>query len=212
MRLAGLMAGVILLSSTLVPWTIVFITEREIGSIFTYQGYIFEFPFKAYYVILGPTGASSEWRGYEFTPRYLGIVFLIAGGILAVFGGLKERLRSLFELGTSLGVLSLIFFVAYTSAKVTIEYPLVQSYTIIPVGAFAPLLCCILVFLSALRSAAASRPATTLSCGNCGRSVSPGFKLCPFCGAELRKALCPGCGREVSAEHAFCPHCGTRLA
>lgn len=48
------------------------------------------------------------------------------------------------------------------------------------------------------------------SCSRCGRDVSAEFKLCPYCGYELRPRSCKGCGKEVLAEFKFCPHCGKR--
>ncbi|MBI2648363.1 MAG: zinc ribbon domain-containing protein [Thaumarchaeota archaeon] len=48
------------------------------------------------------------------------------------------------------------------------------------------------------------------SCSRCGRGVNAEFKLCPYCGYELRPRSCQGCGKEVVAEFKFCPHCGKR--
>lgn len=48
------------------------------------------------------------------------------------------------------------------------------------------------------------------SCSRCGRGVNAEFKLCPYCGYELRPKSCQGCGKEVIAEFRFCPHCGKR--
>ncbi len=48
------------------------------------------------------------------------------------------------------------------------------------------------------------------SCSRCGRGVNAEFKLCPYCGYELRPKSCQGCGKEVIAEFKFCPHCGKR--
>ena len=48
------------------------------------------------------------------------------------------------------------------------------------------------------------------SCSRCGRGVKAEFKLCPYCGYELRPRSCQGCGKEVLAEFKFCPHCGKR--
>jgi RNA polymerase subunit RPABC4/transcription elongation factor Spt4 len=48
------------------------------------------------------------------------------------------------------------------------------------------------------------------SCGRCGRGVNAEFRLCPYCGYELRPRSCQECGKEVLAEFRFCPHCGNR--
>lgn len=48
------------------------------------------------------------------------------------------------------------------------------------------------------------------SCSRCGRGVNAEFKLCPYCGYELRPKSCQGCGKEVTADFKFCPHCGNR--
>ena len=48
------------------------------------------------------------------------------------------------------------------------------------------------------------------SCSRCGRGINAEFKLCPYCGYELRPKSCQGCGKEVIAEFKFCPHCGKR--
>lgn len=50
----------------------------------------------------------------------------------------------------------------------------------------------------------------TKSCSRCGRGVNAEFKLCPYCGYELRPKSCQGCGKEVIPEFKFCPHCGKR--
>lgn len=50
----------------------------------------------------------------------------------------------------------------------------------------------------------------TASCSRCGRGVNAEFKLCPYCGYELRPKSCQGCGKEIIAEFKFCPHCGKR--
>jgi len=89
-------------------------------------------------------------------------------------------------------------------------FPITQSYTVIPVGAFMPLLFWVLVFLSA-RKPTAPKPTMELFCGQCGVGVSPNFNVCPFCGVNLRKPSCPKCGKGVSVEHTFCPYCGARL-
>ena len=48
------------------------------------------------------------------------------------------------------------------------------------------------------------------SCSRCGRNVKAEFKLCPYCGFDLKPKGCLGCGQELLAEFRFCPHCGKR--
>lgn len=78
-RFAGLVAGVILLTSAFIPMAVVFGRETVMGSLPS-SFYIFEFPFMKYYLVFAPLTTSSGWEVYEFAPRYLGLVLLIMGG------------------------------------------------------------------------------------------------------------------------------------
>jgi len=50
-----------------------------------------------------------------------------------------------------------------------------------------------------------------LECPECGKELSEGFKLCPYCGYELKPTTCPACGKEISRDFNLCPFCGKKL-
>lgn len=47
-------------------------------------------------------------------------------------------------------------------------------------------------------------------CPVCGRPVDYQYKVCPFCGTEL-KHKCPYCGKDVSPDWNICPYCSNKL-
>jgi len=49
------------------------------------------------------------------------------------------------------------------------------------------------------------------ACPNCSQPVQPGWKMCPFCGAQLVKPTCPNCGQQTQPGWKMCPFCGTQL-
>jgi len=50
-----------------------------------------------------------------------------------------------------------------------------------------------------------------LECPECAKELMPGFKLCPYCGFELKPSICPKCGNQVSVSFNLCPYCGAKL-
>ena len=52
--------------------------------------------------------------------------------------------------------------------------------------------------------------ASTMNCPNCGKPISPDYKVCPYCGTPM-KMLCPSCGKEIEPEYKVCPYCGTKI-
>jgi len=54
-----------------------------------------------------------------------------------------------------------------------------------------------------------------MRCSGCGKPVSPGFKVCPYCGTPVTAAphaaptVCQKCGKELSPDYKVCPDCGT---
>jgi hypothetical protein len=54
------------------------------------------------------------------------------------------------------------------------------------------------------RRAAAGR------CPSCRERVDPGFRACPHCGTNLRRA-CSGCGEALDLLWACCPWCETEV-
>ncbi|MFQ5976006.1 MAG: SPFH domain-containing protein [Candidatus Hydrothermarchaeales archaeon] len=50
-----------------------------------------------------------------------------------------------------------------------------------------------------------------LNCPSCGKTISPNFSLCPYCGDKFEPNLCPKCGKEVEKDFALCPYCGTKF-
>jgi RNA polymerase subunit RPABC4/transcription elongation factor Spt4 len=44
-------------------------------------------------------------------------------------------------------------------------------------------------------------------CANCGRSVQPGWIICPSCRNRLRR-VCPDCGKLVELDWSLCAWCG----
>lgn len=47
-------------------------------------------------------------------------------------------------------------------------------------------------------------------CPVCGKSVDYQYKVCPFCGTEL-KHKCPYCGKDISPDWNVCPYCSNKL-
>jgi len=51
-------------------------------------------------------------------------------------------------------------------------------------------------------------------CVHCGKTVSPDFKICPYCGASIEKPplvtlkACAYCGAKLSPDFKVCPNCG----
>lgn len=203
----NLIAGIILLASTFVPWTIGW-GVNVIGDL-SYNWFVLEFPFMEHFSV--PGLAHNVWAVYKFVPKYLGMTFIFIGGIIAIIGGFRQKYESLLRWGGVSGTLALIFFMGCKSASINILEPISQSYSFIPVGAFIPALFWILVSISAPKEAIITKPATTIFCGQCGSQVSPQFNLCPFCGAKLIKPTCPNCGKEVPVQYTFCLYCGTRI-
>jgi RNA polymerase subunit RPABC4/transcription elongation factor Spt4 len=205
----GLFASSVLFLSLIVPWTITWGTNI-IGFVYS-QFYIFEFPFMSYYVVSVPGGFETWWDTYEFAPRYLGAFSMVLGGVLAFMGGNRRGSERLIRWGGVLSVLAIIFFTSCRSADITINYPVTQSYTVLPMGLFMPVLYWVLVLLYSGRRVSPGGAKTPLYCGYCGGTIFPEFNLCPFCGHEVKKPTCPRCGRDVTLGYAFCPFCGVRL-
>lgn len=211
MRLnGGLISGSILLFSLIIPWTVISGTNT-FSYIYSFSFYIFEFPFMSYNLVSMSGETQSWWEAYEFVPRYLGLVMMALGGVISIIGGLRKEYEGLIGWGGVLSVLALVSFTSFNSANIYIQGPLVQNYTILPLGAFIPVLFWIIVLLYPKKEMERRLGYSNLFCSMCGREVSPEFNICPFCGVKLWKPTCPSCGREASVEHNFCPFCGTRL-
>jgi hypothetical protein len=43
-------------------------------------------------------------------------------------------------------------------------------------------------------------------CEGCGESLSPYFRVCPFCSLPLA-SRCKSCGKSLRAEWKVCPYC-----
>lgn len=54
--------------------------------------------------------------------------------------------------------------------------------------------------------------ADALHCPNCGSSVDPDARRCPYCRARLATVSCPSCFALMFEGAAFCPKCGSRRA
>ena len=209
----GIFAGLILFLSLLVPWTVTWGTN--VVGVFYSQFYIFEFPFMTYYVVTVPGGLETWWDTYEFVPRYLGILFMVIGGLLAFLRELNSKPNSFVSWGGVFGTLAIIFFTSCRSASITISYPVTQSYTVVPLGLFMPAFYWILILLypeESISKMSLLQAPSTLYCGHCGRQVSPEFNVCPYCGQNLIKPVCSSCGRTVPLSFEFCPYCGAPLA
>jgi RNA polymerase subunit RPABC4/transcription elongation factor Spt4 len=48
------------------------------------------------------------------------------------------------------------------------------------------------------------------ACPGCGKTLSPGYAYCPYCGKSLKKT-CPACGKPVEEGWKACPACGTNI-
>lgn len=48
------------------------------------------------------------------------------------------------------------------------------------------------------------------TCPGCGKTLSPGYAYCPYCGKNLKKT-CPACGRPVEGGWKACPACGANI-
>ncbi len=67
---------------------------------------------------------------------------------------------------------------------------------------------------AAAPAAAEPAPAAEGKCASCGETLKPGWKVCPYCGAEVPKPKpprCPSCNEEVQPRWKVCPNCGTSL-
>ena len=206
----GLLSGSLLLFSLIIPWTVISGTNT-VSYIYSFSFYIFEFPFMSYTLVSTSGETQTWWEAYTFAPRYLGLITMALGGIMSIIGGLRQRYEHLIEWGGVLSVIALVSFTSLDSADISIQMPLTQRYTILPLGSFVPVLYWIVVLLYPKRETVKKLRYPKLFCSMCGREVSPEFNVCPFCGVKLWKPTCPQCGREVSMEHNFCPFCGTSL-
>ena len=54
--------------------------------------------------------------------------------------------------------------------------------------------------------------AQSLHCPNCGASVDPDARRCPYCRARLATISCPSCFALIFDTAAFCQKCGNRRA
>jgi Zn-finger nucleic acid-binding protein len=54
--------------------------------------------------------------------------------------------------------------------------------------------------------------ASALHCPNCGASVDPDARRCPYCKARLATVSCPSCFALMFDGATFCPACGARRA
>jgi Zn-finger nucleic acid-binding protein len=54
--------------------------------------------------------------------------------------------------------------------------------------------------------------ASSLHCPNCGASVDPDARRCPYCRARLATVSCPSCFALMFEGAAYCPKCGHRRA
>ena len=204
----GLIAGSMLFLSLAIPWTITWGVNTT-WHISSFHFYILEFPFMAYYMIYIPGDYQSWWEAYNFAPRYLSLIFIIAGGVLAIVGGVNQH-DELISWGGVLSVFAIIIFMGCKSAVITIRYPISQSYTILPLGLFVPAIYWILILLHPSTKSRHISPGR-IYCGYCGREMSPEFNVCPFCGVKLTKPTCPNCGRTISLDYDYCPFCGIKL-
>ena len=197
------------MASLFIPWTVTFGTNT-IGYRYSYHFEIYKFPFMAYYVVLTPIGSEAWWEPHQNTLEYLGAVLMTLSSVIVIIGGIKEKFVRLLTGGVTLSFFALVFF-SFDSAVVYIQNaPLVQNYTIVPLGMFIPPLSWIVILFYPEKETL-TKPASTMYCGQCGMQVPTSFNLCPYCGSKLWKPICPTCGREVSPEHNFCPYCGSRL-
>jgi len=199
----GLVGGLILFISLATPWTITWGTSVIGLSAFSF--YVLDFPFMTYYYVYSSMVSYSWWEPFNFTPRYLAMFMVILGGIFAIGGSASGEHGDLTKWGGILSILALVFFTGLRSENIFIDKPISQSYTVLPVGMFIPVIYWILILLYP------SKVTTKLHCEQCGRELSPDFNLCPYCGAPLKKPTCPRCGIEISPEYIYCPSCGARL-
>jgi len=58
---------------------------------------------------------------------------------------------------------------------------------------------------------AKSYPTTSkeITCAKCGKGISDGFLICPYCGNVL-KETCKKCGKEIKSDFVICPFCGAQ--
>jgi len=205
----GIVAGFLLLFSLAVPWTVIWGTNTT--TLGTSDFYVFEFPFMSYYMVYSPLGTASWWQNYEFAPKYLGIILIVMGSILAIMGSTKQKRGVLVKWGGISSMLALIFFTGLDSADIRISYYLVQTYTMVPLGMFVPALFWLLILFYPKETTTPLRETPRLFCGQCGKEMSPEFNICPYCMANIMKPLCQVCGSEVLIEHTFCPFCGAKI-
>lgn len=51
-----------------------------------------------------------------------------------------------------------------------------------------------------------------LKCESCNSKLKYGWKMCPHCGAPIKKkCMCKSCGINLEAGWTFCPNCGTSV-
>lgn len=60
-------------------------------------------------------------------------------------------------------------------------------------------------------SPSAAEQPTAMLCPQCGKTVDPTWKTCPFCAKPLAAPTCPNCGHNVDSAWLACPFCATKL-
>jgi predicted amidophosphoribosyltransferase len=53
------------------------------------------------------------------------------------------------------------------------------------------------------------------TCASCGASISPDFKVCPYCGKKIEKKkekFCVECGTKMEQNQKFCGNCGKEIS
>jgi RNA polymerase subunit RPABC4/transcription elongation factor Spt4 len=53
-------------------------------------------------------------------------------------------------------------------------------------------------------------PPAAETCSACGKTLTPGFAFCPYCG-KATKGTCPACGKPVESGWKVCPACGATI-
>lgn len=61
------------------------------------------------------------------------------------------------------------------------------------------------------QSVGATEHPTGENCPSCRKAVSPDFKLCPYCGHNLKSNTCSKCGKELQPDFTRCPYCGAKV-
>jgi RNA polymerase subunit RPABC4/transcription elongation factor Spt4/uncharacterized membrane protein YgdD (TMEM256/DUF423 family) len=207
-------ASLLLLVSLAIPWTVTWGTNEFVAA--TSSFYILEFPFMAYYVVTaGPQETWSWWEPYKSVPKYFGTVLILLGTILSLWGSAKKKQGNLVEWGGIFSLIGSVIFSGSAYQEISIEYPLFQSYTSLPIGMFIPVAFWFLILIYPEKP---GRYVTEIPfeksgffCGECGREISLEFEFCPFCGNKTERITCKKCGVNISVHHTFCPHCGSRI-